>query len=158
MILFKHLKYRIGALFMGGISYLVVVMVMLPFGLFAQSKTITGTVIATQGGEPLPGVNVLVKGTNTGVATDFYGNYSIEASASDVLVFSYIGFKSQEITVGSGNTVDASLELDNTSLEEVVVIGYGTQKKADLTGSVSVIDASEAQKVSNSDISQLLQG
>lgn len=158
MILNKHLKYRIGTLFMGGIPYVVAALMFLPIGLFAQGGTINGTVVAAQGGEPLPGVNVLVKGTNIGVATDFYGNYSIEASESDVLVFSYIGFKSQEITVGSGHTINASLELDNTSLEEVVVIGYGTQKKADLTGSVAVIDASEVQKVSNNDISQLLQG
>src|SRR5690606_32764590 len=147
MSLFKHLKDRFGALFMGGIPFLVVVMMVLPSGLFAQGKTITGTVIAAQGEEPLPGVNVLVKGTNTGVATDFYGNYSIEATASDVLVFSYIGFKSQEITVGSGNVINASLELDNTSLEEVVVIGYGTQKKADLTCFDAVVELSVVQIV-----------
>ena len=158
MILIKQLKGSCSIKRWGVNQLLFAVIVMLPFGLFAQTKTITGTVVAQNSGEPLPGVNVLVKGTSNGVATDFDGKYSIEASSSDILTFSYIGFQIEEISVGEATNVDVSLEIDAASLDEVVVIGYGTQKKADLTGSVAVIDAEEAQKVSNSDVSQLLQG
>ncbi|MEH6408753.1 MAG: TonB-dependent receptor plug domain-containing protein, partial [Leeuwenhoekiella sp.] len=127
--------------------------------LMAQQGTeITGTVISATSNSPIPGANVLVKGTNTGAFTDFDGNFSIIANSNDVLVFSYVGFQSSEVPVGSQTTINVSLEEGLSALDEVVVVGYGTQRKSDLTGSIAVIDAEEAQKVSNSDISQLLQG
>lgn len=125
---------------------------------FAQSKTITGTVTSKEDQGPLPGASVMVKGTSNGTSTDFDGNYTLEAATGDVLVFSYVGFLSKEVTIGAQNEIDVVLEIDATTLDDVVVIGYGTQKKADLTGSVAVVDADEAKKVSNSDVGQLLQG
>lgn len=120
--------------------------------------TITGTVTDAAAGTPIPGANVIVKGTTNGAVTDFDGNFSIDASSEDVLVFSYVGFRSQEIIVGGQSTIDVTLVEDVSTLDEVVVVGYGTQKKSDLTGSVAVVDADEMQKVSNSDVGQLLQG
>lgn len=92
---------------------------------FAQEKTVTGTVTSAVDGLPLPGVNVIVKGTSRGVQTDFDGNYAIKASEGETLVFSYIGFKTQELSVGSESNVPVVLAQDAESLDEVVVVGYG---------------------------------
>ncbi|WP_296386547.1 SusC/RagA family TonB-linked outer membrane protein [Winogradskyella sp.] len=88
---------------------------------FAQEKTVTGTVTTIEDGLPLPGVNVIVKGTSRGVQTDFDGNYSIKANVGDVLVFSYVGMKTTELPVGASNTIDLAFENDNT-LDEVVIV------------------------------------
>ncbi|MDT0559095.1 SusC/RagA family TonB-linked outer membrane protein [Ichthyenterobacterium sp. W332] len=103
---------------------------------FAQEKTITGTVTTADDGLPLPGANVIVKGTARGAQTDFDGKYSIKASSGEVLVFSYVGMKNVEMTVSASNTIDVSLQTDNT-LDEVVVTGYRTQSK--VTSSVSSV-------------------
>lgn len=123
-----------------------------------QRKTISGTVSSGEDQLPLPGVNVIVKGTNRGTSTDFDGKYSIEASEGEVLVYSYVGFTQQEVPVGSSTVMDVLMIEDFASLDEVVVVGYGTQKKSDLTGSVSVVDAEEAKKVVTYDVGKLLQG
>ncbi|RTZ02547.1 TonB-dependent receptor [Flavobacterium sp. RSP49] len=123
-----------------------------------QDKTIKGIVTSLKDAMPLPGVNVLIKGTNTVVVTDFDGEYLIQATSNDILVFSYIGFANQEVTVGNKSQVNVVLNDDLNKLDEVVVVGYGTQKKSDITGSISVLDVSEVNKVANSDVSQLLQG
>ncbi|MCX2680463.1 TonB-dependent receptor [Galbibacter sp. EGI 63066] len=123
-----------------------------------QSQSVTGVVTSASSGEPLPGVNVIVKGTSIGIATDFDGKYTIQASQGDVLVYSYIGFKTLEATVGSSTTVNVSLEEDFASLDEVVVIGYGSQRKSDLTGSVSVVDVEDAKKTVTYDVAKMLQG
>ena len=123
-----------------------------------ESRTITGAILSKQSNMPIPGANVLVKGTSVGTVTDFDGAFTITASANDVLVFTYVGFEPQEIVVGEQSSITVSLVEALSALETVVVVGYGTQKKSDLTGSIAVIEADEAQKVSNSDISQLLQG
>ncbi len=94
---------------------------------FAQEKTISGTV-SDISGMPLPGVNIIVKNTTNGTQTDFDGKYSIEASTGDVLVFSYVGLKAQEITVGASNTIDVSMEEDASVLEEVVVTALGIKR------------------------------
>ena len=94
---------------------------------FAQERTITGTV-TTDGGIPLPGVNVLVKGTTQGVQTDFDGNYSIEATLGDVLVFSYLGMKTAEYGVGDNTRIDVVLQEDAAQLEEVVVTAVGISR------------------------------
>lgn len=120
-------------------------------------QQITGTVL-DDAGVPLPGVNVLLEGTVKGTQTDFDGNYSIAASTGDVLVFSYIGMKTQSVTVGNSNVLNVSMEPDAASLDEVVVIGYGTQKEALLTGSVGIVNDEEIKKVSYANSAGVLQG
>lgn len=104
---------------------------------FAQEKTVTGTVSDATG--PIPGANVVVKGTNRSAQTDFDGKYSIKASAGEVLVFSFVGMKETTANVGASSTVSIRMEQGGNTLEEVVVVGYGTQKKKNLTGSISQI-------------------
>ena len=120
-------------------------------------QQITGTVL-DDAGVPLPGVNVLLEGTVKGTQTDFDGNYSIAASTGDVLVFSYIGMKTQSVTVGNSNVISVTMEPDAASLDEVVVIGYGTQKEALLTGSVGIVNDEEIKKVSYANSAGVLQG
>jgi TonB-linked SusC/RagA family outer membrane protein len=130
------------------------------FGIVGMSgqSIIKGTVTSTTDGEPIPGVNVILKGTSTGVATDFDGNYTISASPNDVLVFSFLGFKTQEQAVGNQTTIDVVLEEDAAKLDEVVVVGYGTAKRSDLTGSLTSVSSSDFEKQPLSDVSQALQG
>jgi TonB-linked SusC/RagA family outer membrane protein len=111
------------------------------------------------GGEPLPGVNILLKGTTTGVITDVDGKYSITVpSANAVLVFTYIGYNSREVTVGNNRVIDITLAESNISLDEVVVIAYGSQKKRDLTGSVTSISANQVKIQQISTASRALEG
>ena len=125
----------------------------------AQNKTVSGRVVDAATGEALPGVNVLLKGAGTGTITDLDGEYRIDVPGPDaVLVFSFVGYTSEEIQVGNQSTINVDFVPDLEQLEEVVVVGYGTQKKADITGSVAVVDAEEMQKYATSDVSQLLQG
>lgn len=123
--------------------------------IMAQAQTVTGTVSADDG--PLPGASVVVKGTTRGVSTDFDGNYSIEAGADDTLQFSYIGYATKEIPVNNQIQINVVLEAGN-ALDEVVVIGYGTQRKSDLTGSVASVSAEDVAINPVSRIDQGLQG
>ena len=125
--------------------------------LFAQESIISG-VISDDDANPLPGVNVFIKGTNVGTATDFDGNYSISVNTGDVLLFSFVGFSSQEVTVGDENTIDVSMVTDYANLDEVVITGYGTTRKKDLVSSIAQIkgDALENQPVARVD--NMLQG
>lgn len=109
---------------------------------YGQDKTVSGKV-SDSSGEPLPGVNIVVKGTTRGVVSDMDGNYSIAASEGATLTFSYIGYLSQDIIVGNESTVNVTLQTDIANLEEVVVIGYGTVKKADATGSVATVSSKD---------------
>ncbi|WP_339753369.1 TonB-dependent receptor [Algoriphagus aquimarinus] len=109
----------------------------------AQESIIMGTVISDEDGLGLPGVTVLVKGTTTGTATDIDGKYQIKASPTDVLIFSFIGYDQQEITVGNQTQVNVTLGVDMTQLGEVVVMGYGEQNRRDLTGSVVSVKSEE---------------
>ena len=120
--------------------------------------TVKGKVTDEQG-NPLPGASVYAKGTTTGTITDMDGNYTLTVPDDAVLEFSFIGYITQEYSV-NGNTNIPTIKLveDNKELEQVVVIGYGTQKKVDLTGSVAIVDADEMKKVSNSNISTMLEG
>src|SRR5690606_29779426 len=112
-----------------------------------------------ESGMPLLGVNVLVKGTSTGNVSDFDGNYSLNVpSANTVLVFSYIGYETTEITVGNQTTINVSLAPSASSLDEVVVVGYGTQKKITLTGSVVDVQGEELTKSPNPNVTASLQG
>ena len=125
----------------------------------AQQKMVTGTVTATTDGGALPGVNVIIKGTSNGASTDFDGNYSIEvAGPDDILVFSYVGYISKEIKVGSSSSVNVTLDEDVSALDEVVVVGYGTRKKSDITGSVSSVKAEELNAFPLLNAEQALQG
>jgi len=124
---------------------------------FSQN-TISGTVTDATG-MPLPGANVLEKGTANGIQTDFDGNYSIDVSTStSILVFSFVGYQTQEITVGNQTSINLVLQEDLAQLDEVVIVGYGTQKKVDLTGSVQSVTFKEEvnQPVTNS--GQLMYG
>ncbi|MBD9167854.1 MAG: TonB-dependent receptor [Parabacteroides johnsonii] len=108
----------------------------------AQQKTIKGTVVDAIG-EPLIGVNVSVKGTTIGIITDIDGNYTLEVPSNSTIVFSYIGYQSQEVPVGNQSTINITLKDDTQKLEEVVVVGYGTQKKVTVTGSVASLKGEE---------------
>jgi len=110
----------------------------------AQEKTITGKVTSSDDGSTIPGVSVKVKGTSKVVQTAGNGTYSITANNGDVLVFSYISMASEERTVGNSNTINVALKSDAKGLNEVVVVGFGTQKKANLTGAVSTVDVDKA--------------
>ncbi|MDO5968334.1 TonB-dependent receptor [Flavivirga aquimarina] len=105
-----------------------------------EQTEITG-IVTNEAGIPLAGVNVIVKGTNRGALTDFDGNYRINASTGETIVFSYLGMKTKSIVIGSSSKVDALMEEDTSVLDEVVVVGYGTQKKGNLTGSVASISS-----------------
>lgn len=124
---------------------------------YAQEKTVTG-IVTDNTNLPVPGVNVLVKGTQKGVSTDFDGKYGISAAPGETLVFSYLGFKTKEIKVGSANSYNVALESENATLEEVVVVGYGTKKKKDLTGSIVSVGAEEIASRPVQNAVQAMQG
>ncbi len=121
-------------------------------------KEVRGKVTDEQG-EPLPGVSILVKGTQQGLITDAEGRYSIDApNENSVLVFSFVGFVTQEVVVGTRNSIDVSLQVDEKGLEEVVVVGYGTQKKVNLTGAVSTITSKDLSVVPSANVATLMYG
>jgi TonB-linked SusC/RagA family outer membrane protein len=123
-----------------------------------QGKHITGKVTEADG-SALPGVNVIIEGTNLGTVTDADGNYSIDAPSSEsVLVFSFIGYTTHKATIGALSVVDVSLEADATKLGEVVVVGYTTQKRATLTGAVAVIDNQDIVRTKNENVLNSLTG
>ena len=126
----------------------------------SQSQTIkVSGQIVDQDGQPLIGATVKVKNAKLGVVTDFDGNFTIDVASDGVLVISYVGYKDREIAVrGRASLGQIQLADDTNMLEQVVVVGYGTQKKADLTGSVSIVNADELKRVSNSNISTMLEG
>jgi TonB-linked SusC/RagA family outer membrane protein len=120
---------------------------------------VTGRVISGEDNEALPGVNVVVKGTSHGTITDANGNYAITvASEEAILVFSSVGFNTEEVLVGSRSVIDVSLAPDITQLEELVVIGYGTQKKSDLTGAISSVSEEDMKVTIVNSFEQALQG
>ncbi len=113
---------------------------MLSQSIYAQPKTVTGTVTDATTNETLPGVNVIIKNTTTGTSTDLNGLFSISVAPGQVLVFTSLGYASQEVTVGASNRIDVKMSPDVEFIEEVVVVGYGTQRRANLTGSVSTVN------------------
>jgi TonB-linked SusC/RagA family outer membrane protein len=125
-----------------------------------QTKTVqVKSRVVDQEGQPLVGATIKMKGSKTGTVTDLEGNFQLKASADAILVVSYVGYKDREVAVrGRAIINDIQLSADNLTLDQVVVVGYGTQKKADLTGSVSIVNADEMKKVSNSNISTMLEG
>lgn len=128
-------------------KHLLVLIVILASGIglsYGQQKQISGTVTDAATNEALPGVTISVKGSSVQSQTDIDGNYTIQASEQEVLVFQFIGMEPVERTIGSDNIVNVSLEGSVQALQDVVVVGYGTQKRANLTGAVSTIDVDKA--------------
>jgi TonB-linked SusC/RagA family outer membrane protein len=124
-----------------------------------QGRVVTGTVTEADTGEPIPGANVIVKGTSSGSVTDLDGNFTVNVSSDDaVLLFSFVGFVSQEIPVGNQSTIDVVLESDVTALSEVVVTGYGTQEKKEITSSVASVKEDGFQVGNVQNAAQLIQG
>ncbi len=123
-----------------------------------QSKTITGVVTSGTDGSPLIGVSVQVQETSTGGITDLDGRYSVQASEGQTLIFSYIGFKSQTIKVGASSTIDVVLAEDNELLDEVVVIGYGVQKKKLVTGATVQVKGDKIAELNTTNPLQAMQG
>jgi iron complex outermembrane receptor protein len=125
---------------------------------FAQTGQVTGTVTDAGDGTTLPGASVVVKGTVTGTVTDINGKYSISVSPNATLVFSFVGYESQEVLVQPNTVVNVPLQMQSTALSELVVIGYGVQKKGDATGSVSVIGSKDFNQGAITTPQQLLAG
>ncbi|WP_224491483.1 SusC/RagA family TonB-linked outer membrane protein [Robertkochia flava] len=123
----------------------------------AQEKTITG-IITDQGGLPLPGANVLVKGTTNGTQTDFDGNYAITASEGATLVFTYIGMRTEERVVGASSVINVQLAEDAQALEEVVVVGFGEKTRKQLTTSISSVEVDDVKSIATPTVSGALQG
>jgi len=124
-----------------------------------QQQIITGTVTDAASGEPLPGVNIVVKGTTQGVISDLNGKYSITVSSSNVvLVFSFIGYVTQEVPVAGKNNVDVALVQEIKELDEVVVVGYGTQKRSDITGSVASVSKERLSSIPVTNFMHAIQG
>ena len=128
------------------------------FGAYAQSFSVSGTII-DENKMPLLGVNVIVKNESRGTTTDFDGNYTVQnISSGDVLQFSYLGFQTQEITVNDQQTINVTLQTDSEALNEVVVIGYGTQSRKEITGAVSVVGSETIEDLNPARVEQALQG
>ena len=123
-----------------------------------NAQTKVSGVVSDAKGLTLPGVNVTVKGSNDGVSTDFDGKYQIDVPANSTLVFSFIGFTTQEVAVGSKTTINIKLSESSNALDEVVVIGYGTQKKGDVNSSISSVKAKDLQDLKQVNIDQMIQG
>ena len=121
-------------------------------------NVVTGKITDGDNGEPLPGVSVLLKGSTTGTITDINGAYTIEASSTDVLVFSYIGYESQEAAVGARSEVDVGMAVSVQQLSEVVVTGYAVQDRANITSAIASVDIENMSKRVNADVTQALQG
>ncbi len=139
-------------------NYLLFIFFLIGFQeILAQEKNITG-VVTDESNVPLPGVNVMVKGTNTGTQTDFDGNYSIEAEPGEILVFSFIGTKTIELVVSDSANYNVQLEESAADLDEVVVVGYGTSKVKDVTGSISRISEESFNRGVIASPDQLVQG
>jgi len=126
---------------------------------WAQNQAVEGKVTALEDGQALPGVNVLVTGTSRGTATDVDGHYRLELEPGEnTLQFSFIGYKTQSIAIAGRTTIDMVLELETKNLEEVVIIGYGTQNKSDLTGAVSSVRGADLTRIPALDPTMALQG
>lgn len=139
--------------------YLLGMLLLWSMQTFAQSKTVTGTVTSQEDDSALPGVNVLVKGSSSGTISDANGQYSINVSGNDVtLVFSYIGYTTSEASVGTRNTLDIKLLPDVKTLQEVVITGYGSQSKKEITGAVATIDSRQLLTTPSTNLGQALQG
>src|SRR5690606_21789001 len=142
----KHSKRLLESNFLR-LAFLCVLLLQANF-LQAQDKTVTGTVTAEEDGMPIPGVNVVIVGTTIGTSTDFDGNYIIQVPEGGSLQFSYIGFINQKLDVAGLTTLNVALKTDTQQLDEVVVVGYGTQKKELVTVAILQVSGEHLQRQS----------
>lgn len=126
--------------------------------MYAQTLNINGTILSSDNNQPLPGVSVIIKGTTIGTSSNIDGEFSIKAELGNTLVLSFIGYTTQEIPIINNKPLSITLQLDSKQLEEVVVVGYGTVKKSDLTGSVATVTSEKIQKAQTTGIDQAIQG
>jgi len=126
--------------------------------MYSQQNQVSGTVLSSEDNLPIVGANVLLKGQNSGTSTDFDGNYQISAEKGAVLVFSYIGFETQEVILAGQKSIQIVLEPNTAALEEIVVVGYGTQRKKEVTGAVAVVGSEAIEKLNPQRVEQALQG
>lgn len=159
MIYFKPTSKREkGKTSLIGRAFLTLVALLMAIPAFAQNVDVTGTVLDTNG-EPLIGVTVMVSGTSNGTATDLDGNYELKnVPSKGKLVFSYIGYAQQTVDVKGRTKIDVKMSEDSQSLDELIVVGYGTIKKSDLTGSVSVVDNAKLNAKGAATVLENLQG
>ena len=139
-------------------TYLFLLFMVMASTASSYAQNVIKGVVMDVSDNPLPGVSVMVKGTNTGTTTDLDGRYSISAPKNGTLVFTYIGMAKQEVKISNKRTLNVVLEEDVSLLDEVVVVGYGIQKKAHLTGSVTAVNSKELLKASTGNITQALVG
>ncbi|MFA9391165.1 MAG: SusC/RagA family TonB-linked outer membrane protein [Prolixibacteraceae bacterium] len=128
------------------------------YNAFSQTTAINGIVTSANDGLPLPGVTVVVKGTTNGTITNIDGNYALTVPADAVIAYSFIGMKTQEITVAGQIEINVVLESSTLDVDEVIVVGYGTQKKSNVVGSVVSVDLNEATSIPTSNVSEMLRG
>ena len=148
----KH-KYQI----LKRLLLLIIAVSSISYG-YAQTKTVSGKVTSSEDGGPIPGVNIVVKNTSTGSVTDVNGDYTISVEEDAVLVFSSIAFTTQEVAAAGRSVIDLVLEVDVQSLQEIVVVGYGTQKKETLTGSIVSVNGDALQRSPSPNVSNSLAG
>jgi TonB-linked SusC/RagA family outer membrane protein len=152
---FKTRANQIGRIWM--LILCLVSMYVIP--LHAQNITVKGVVTDGNTNEPLPGVNIIIKGTQTGVVTDMDGNYQITVNSADaVLTFSSVGYVAEEVAVGGRTSIDILLVPDIETIDEVVVIGYGTVKRKDLTGSIATMSGEELEKIPTANVAEAIKG
>ncbi len=135
-----------------------IIMVLMGVQVFAQDRLVTGKVSSSDDASGIPGASVSIKGTSKGTTTDADGNFKISVSSSSVLVFSSVGFNSQDVSVGNKTQINVSLSTDNKSLSEVVVVGYGTQKKSQMTGAISSVTSKQITEMPITNLGQAMQG
>jgi TonB-linked SusC/RagA family outer membrane protein len=149
----EHYLFKVTVRYIG----LLLIMFSISVASFGQSQPVTGTVMSEQ--EPVPGALVQIKGTQRGTITDIDGSFSINVGPGEIMVVSFIGYATKEIAVAGGQTIfNISLDLSASDLSEVVVVGYGSQRKADITSAVSVINMDAVGDVPTTSVSRLLQG
>ncbi len=136
--------------------YLILVFTVSSWSVFGQGNMITGKVADENG--PLPGTNVTIKGTTRGTVTDMDGVFSLSATPTDTLVFSYIGYYTQSVAVGNKKSINVLLRADNADLDEVVIVGYGSMKKSDLTGATTTVTVNENVARQTTSVDKLLMG
>src|SRR5690606_9519174 len=124
-----------------------------------QAQLIKGKVTEAETNTPLPGVNVIIKGSLAGTTTDADGRYEIDAvGAETTLVFSFVGYDKQEVLVGNQTVINVQMAVDQKSLDEVVIVGYGTQRKSDLTGAVATVSSEEITQLPVATLQEGMQG
>jgi TonB-dependent SusC/RagA subfamily outer membrane receptor len=137
---------------------LLMLAVLLTAAVWAQGKKVSGKVISEEDSKPLPGVSIVVKGKTGGVQTDVNGEFTLDAETGDMLVFTFTGFASQQIKVGNSSNIELSLKADAAKLNEVVVVGYGTQSRKNITSAIAKLDKEVLATAPRANIGSALQG